>query len=87
MHPEIPMVNHELMTNKMSTHLTLKNNRTYVKECKKMVVFWTLSSSDARVVPHMNHLNHSPYNQHGIHVKGRLPSMLKATMKVAIGTS
>ena len=25
--------------------------------------------------------------QHGIHVKGRLPSMLKATMQVAAGTS
>ena len=27
------------------------------------------------------------YNQHRICVKGRLPSMLKATMKVAAGTS
>ena len=27
------------------------------------------------------------YNQHGIRVKGRLPSMLKATMKDAAGTS
>ena len=26
-------------------------------------------------------------NQHGIRVKGRLPSMFKATMKVAAGTS
>ena len=53
------MVNHDLMASKISKHLTLKSNRTYVNTCKKVAVF--LRCLTAGAVLRMHHSNHFLY--------------------------